>query len=446
MVSLATTSFRGRWMLFYSPRILFAQPRLVSAHRQERCHVALHVRSPPLNLVQRSANVLCRRAHLRSSRAAKNHLGKVLYGNMYNEIKSGAACNTLVTEYILRKNPRGDAEIDTEESPFLRDNLREKLPSLAERKRRRERRQRHLAASHPAATGMKPPMPPTRPDTGTETRDAAAIMDHDPELPHKAGGVGEGSLAEQGVGPDCKKVMHGASGESRPHQARGASGSRNPTGRQSCYRDESKRQGNWLPRSPDFKKPSCSGLAGSDVGGGEGFNTTESQSRSRSRDRAGDTQSKLRTGDEDSHRGRSGGRRRQEEPGSRPLNGETGPVFAGRSVGERRRRRPEETTENDSRGDGVIAPSPRLAGEVGERRRQQITTSASLKTLSLRDMEERGVGSTSKGVDDALERWVGVERWIRRDVRSPAPVCSPARISYPIRRGAISTKGLTHPR
>eukprot|EP00903_Cladosiphon_okamuranus_P013127 g12243.t1 len=51
------------------------------------------------------------RATLASARAAKNHLGKILYGNMYNEIKSGAACNTLVTEYVLRKNARGDAEV-----------------------------------------------------------------------------------------------------------------------------------------------------------------------------------------------------------------------------------------------------------------------------------------------------------------------------------------------
>lgn len=34
--------------------------------------------------------------------AAKNHLGKVIYGNMYSEIKSGAACNTLVGCEILR--------------------------------------------------------------------------------------------------------------------------------------------------------------------------------------------------------------------------------------------------------------------------------------------------------------------------------------------------------
>lgn len=61
--------------------------------------------------------------------------------------------------------------------------------------------------------------------------------------------------------------------------------------------------------------------------------------------------------------------------------------------------------ENSSFDDRVSATSSRLAGEVGGRRRQQVTTSASLKTLSLRDMEEREDGSRSKGdVDDALDR------------------------------------------
>lgn len=64
---------------------------------------------------------------------AKNHFGKVLYGNMYSEIKSGSACNSLVVGYSARRNPRGDIELNTKISPFLRD----KLPSLAKRKRRK---------------------------------------------------------------------------------------------------------------------------------------------------------------------------------------------------------------------------------------------------------------------------------------------------------------------
>ncbi|CAN0454719.1 unnamed protein product, partial [Ectocarpus sp. 8 AP-2014] len=90
------------------------------------------------------------RMTLTSARAAKNHLGKVLYGNMYHEIKSGTACNTLVMEYVHRKNPRGDAVIDTEVSPFLKENLTDSLPSLAERRRRRRRQATGAAkASNP---------------------------------------------------------------------------------------------------------------------------------------------------------------------------------------------------------------------------------------------------------------------------------------------------------
>lgn len=60
-----------------------------------------------------------------------------MYENMYNEIKSGSACNTLMEAFISRSNskkkPDGDAEIDTELPPFLREKL---LPSLAQRRRR----------------------------------------------------------------------------------------------------------------------------------------------------------------------------------------------------------------------------------------------------------------------------------------------------------------------
>ena len=69
---------------------------------------------------------------------AKNKLGKVLYGNMYREIKSGAACNTLMEAYISRKkrqDGRGaETVIDTKLPPFLRQNL----PALAQRKRGRK--------------------------------------------------------------------------------------------------------------------------------------------------------------------------------------------------------------------------------------------------------------------------------------------------------------------
>lgn len=327
---------------------------------------------------------------------------------MYNEIKSGAACNTLVMEHVLRKNPRGDAEIDTEETPFLRDNLRgDKLPSLAERKRRRQRR---LAASNPSATGMEPSMSSTKLDAAAVAHDAATVTDHDPELPKRVGGGEEGNLTEQRFNPDREKRS----------QAGGAGGSKCPNGRYSDHRGE--RQDKRLPRRPDFKEPiGGSRLAESGGSSCEGHNPNEEQSQSRSRDRAGDTESVPTTHVTDSHRGRHRGRPRQEEPGSRPLNGEDGQGFAGKSIGERRRRRAEEMTDSSSHGDRVSTLSPRIAGEVGGRRRQQITTSASLKTLSLRDMEEREDGSTSKGkVDDALDRWVGNGKEIRRTMGNSA--------------------------
>lgn len=328
------------------------------------------------------------------SSAAKNHLGKVLYGNMYNEIKSGTACNTLVTEYVLRKNPRGDAEIDTEESPFLRDNLRDKLPSLAERTRRRKRRH---AASTPPAKGMDPSMPSMYPDAAAAAHDAVATSGDDPDLPDKAGGFGERDLVEDRFDPDCDKATQEVGGGVRPRQARGASGSRSPNGRNWGHRGESEKQGKLLRRRPNYKEPIDRGLAGSSGrnGAAQAHNPNKNQPRSRSGGRAGEIESKRGVDVTDSHRGRLEGRRRQGEPGT--------------SIGERRRRRAEEMTENSSDGDRKVSTSsPRSAAEVGGRRRQQVTTSASLKTLSLQEMEEREDDSRSRGkVDDALDRWVG---------------------------------------
>lgn len=87
-------------------------------------------------------------------------MGKILYGNMYSEIKSGSTCNTLVTEYILRGKRRGGAEIDTEVSPFLREKLRNKLPSLANR-RRRLRCHAETEATATAADAESTPTSPT---------------------------------------------------------------------------------------------------------------------------------------------------------------------------------------------------------------------------------------------------------------------------------------------
>lgn len=52
---------------------------------------------------------------------------------MYKEIKSGAACNTLVSVHLARKDPRGDTKVDTAMSAFLRN----RLPSLSRRQRGR---------------------------------------------------------------------------------------------------------------------------------------------------------------------------------------------------------------------------------------------------------------------------------------------------------------------
>lgn len=299
--------------------------------------------------------IYCVHRQLHSSSAAKNHLGKVLYGNMYNEIKSGAACNTLVTEYVLRKNPRGDAEIDTEESPFLRDNLRDKLPSLAERKRRRQRRH---AGSNPSTTALKPSMPTSRPDVAAAAHGAVAVTGHELELPTKTGEGDEGNLAEQRFDQGCATVLQGVGGEGRPRQDPGASASRSPNCRHGLS-DKSKTQGKRLPRRPNFKAPIDSRLAERGGSSDEGHNLNENQSRSRSRDRMHDSEGTRVTG-----------------------------------------------AENSSYGGRESASSPRIAGEVGGRRRQ-ITTSASLKTLSLHEMEEREDGSRSKGnAYDALDRWV----------------------------------------
>lgn len=320
---------------------------------------------------------------------------------MYNEIKSGAACNTLVTEYILRKNPRGDAEIDTEESPFLRDNLRGKLPSLAERKRRRQRRH---AASNPAALGMKPSVPSMKLDAAASAQGATAITDHDLQLPNMAGGGREGNLAQHRFDQNREKVTQNVGGEGLPHQARGASRSKSPHVRDRGPRDEMERPG----EHSNCEESTDNGLAESGSSSREGHKSHKNQSRSRRRGRAGDIENKHFADKAESLRGRRGGRRRQGEPGNHPLNGKTELDSADSSIGQRRRRRRgEETIKNSSCGDRVSRSLPRLAGEVDGRRRQQVTTIASLKTLSLPEMEEREDDSTSqRKVDDALDRWV----------------------------------------
>lgn len=104
---------------------------------------------------------------------AKNKLGKVLYGNMYREIKSGAACNTLMEAYISRKKAQQDGgashaemeEIDTRLPPFLR----QRLPTLAQRKRGRK----NAAAAAAAAAA----------DADNGIAETTSISDNDGNVP-----------------------------------------------------------------------------------------------------------------------------------------------------------------------------------------------------------------------------------------------------------------------
>lgn len=270
---------------------------------------------------------------------------------MYSEIKSGAACNTLVTEYILRKKPRGDAIIDTEESSFLRDNL----PSLAER--RRGRRGQATAAgaaasaaagalsetTAPAEKGTTRSTLPLKPDVATSAK-AAAV----PAVATVAAATGDGSELPDTVGMDSTKDRNAAegrfdadgyvnsaqetAGEARHPQPRGGSRSRRRSSvKYGASSDNGGRNDTRLLRRPSYKVPVNSGLPGSNSSSG----TAHNSGRSRTTTKSGETTGEIKSGE----------------------------------------------------------------------RRRQIMTSASLKTLSLREMEEREDGSGSRGHgDDALDR------------------------------------------
>lgn len=350
------------------------QGSLLSANPREPCLRAMSHARPPINRFQRIFPVL---SFARTSKylnspldsAAKNHFGKVLYGNMYSEIKSGAACNTLVAEYVLRKNARGDAKLDMEVSPFLRENLRDPLPSLDKRQRRHRRRQA------PAAGASKAAPAPLSPDDGSVAITASTIMGDGTEAPDAVDSEGEDSLAGNKHGDGDGST----SGEGRfpqTHNSGGRNGNLMGRGRGIGGRNEREERPPHRPaqmdRAGELRTKNCSGGTARDL----------VKNRSPLRSAGGEIDKQPIT---------VGARM------TRKIWMETDPGTADNVNDGRRRRRGKGTAESSTRGDGIHE----------QERGRRISTSASLKTLSLRDMGERQDNLRSHGnAEDALDRWV----------------------------------------
>lgn len=223
---------------------------------------------------------------------------------MYSEIKSGAACNTLVAEYILRKKPRGDAIIDMEESPFLRDKLGDNLPSLAERRRKQRGRAAAAAASAaapvtlsattaPAEIGMTEPTPSSKPDVVT-----GATADDGSELPgtlntdsSKKRNTAEGSGVD-----DYVDRAEETAGEARHPRTRVVGRSRESSVKHGANKGDS-RQDTRLRRRPNYKVPVDSGLPVGESSSG----TAHNSSRTRTGAKSGETAGGVKLGETQRH-------------------------------------------------------------------------------------------------------------------------------------------------
>ncbi|CAM9149637.1 unnamed protein product, partial [Ectocarpus sp. 13 AM-2016] len=357
------------------------------------------------------------RMTLTSARAAKNHLGKVLYGNMYHEIKSGAACNTLVMEYVHRKNPRGDAVIDTEVSPFLKENLTDRLPSLAERRRRRRPQvNRGAKASNSAngapalakSTGGRDTLQPnswSRTGGGTNTGTSSST-DEAREMLRIERSTGGGGSAGQTPGPDIAENQaqrrqaleewHG-----HPHPDTGSAHGELPN-RESGVNNSDDNAGNRVQRRPRYKSPVSSGPTKRNIEN-RAVPTDQDHTESRRSVRAMEPQHEHVA----SHILAAGRNRApvKQEDAHYPSRGNQfdssdRPVAVGRRDGRVGRRRDAEM-KNDHEAPGGGTYSSSIDFRHG---RRQITTSASLTTLSLEEMEQRKAYSGSRGAgEDALD-------------------------------------------
>lgn len=299
-------------------------------------------------------------------RAAKNHFGKVLYGNMYSEIKSGAACNALVAEYVLRKNARGDAKLDMEDSPFLRENLRDPLPSMEKRQRRRRRRQA------PAAGAAKAAPSPLSPDNDSVATAASTIIGDGTEPPDAVDRVGKDSLEGTGVN-DSYTQDRSAEGRFPQTDINGSSL------RKSKERDRGVGGGNERQERLPHRAAQMERTAGL---------RRRYPSRGTARDLGKNlSPQRSRGGDINTQRVKAG---------AKMVRKTWLEIDPGTADNVRRRRRAKEIADSSARGDGT---------HEGERGRR-ITTSASLKTLSLRDIGERQDNWRGHGnAEDALDRW-----------------------------------------
>lgn len=322
--------------------------------------------------------------------AAKNHTGKVLYGNMYSEIKAGTTCNTLVTEYILRKNPRGGAEIDTEVSPFLRERLRDKLPSKANRRRRQTCPAEVAVDPTAAAAGAKAaPIPPTgteisQPSSGWDSGTTTVQAPASESSAHGAKNITD-TVGSAGEAETAEIDAHGQDGQTHKTNSKmredwgnpegcGDSGSRSVGEKHDCsVGNRSETSERRLPRRPRYKAPVRSGSAVKNSSGeGAPHDSPPSQ---------GDRFCGGPRGKGECH-GRGGG----------SLNARSGDS-SGRKGGQRRGREKQEHGVYGGGGEGRSVE-----------RRKRVVTSASLTTLSLRDMERREERSASEGSGgDALD-------------------------------------------
>ena len=313
---------------------------------------------------------------------------------MYSEIKSGAACNTLVSEYVLRKNARGDAKLDTGVSPFLRDNLRDPLPSLAERQRRHRRRQAPAAeaaksaAFNPANIGSKqnttsrPGADSVSVATAPVTGESTTVQDVDDSAWRKN---------HEGItfaNDRNDSFAHPAGREGHFPQTRIGRRNGKSRDRDDGISGENEARAERLLLRPTNMEP-VGGHAGRTRDGRTAYDADKHQSLQRSRGAAGDSEqihSDVKIP------------RRHGGFGNHPTDRGTDQGFACNIHDGRRRRKENEIPDISGRGDGI-----NCAGGRG----RQITTSASLKTLSLREMGERQHNFTGhETAGDALDRWV----------------------------------------
>ncbi|CAM9347092.1 unnamed protein product [Ectocarpus fasciculatus] len=348
------------------------------------------------------------RMNLTSARAAKNHLGKVLYGNMYHEIKSGAACNTLVMEYVHRKNPRGDAVIDTEVSPFLKEKLPDSLPSLAERRRQRRRPVTGAAKASNAVNGVPASarstagrdtlqsIPWSRTDGGTNTGTCAST-DEAREMLGISRSTGEGGSGGEarGAGSAENQTQTQQTLEEWHGQPRTDTGSE----RGVSYSDDN--AGKRMQRRPRYKSPVSSGATKRNIGN-KAVPTDQHHTESRRSAKATEPQH-VRAASPILAAGRNRAPIRHEDAhcpsGGNRFDSNDRPVPVGLRDGRVGRRRDAEMKKDEAAGGGSSSSSMDL-----RQGRRQITTSASLTTLSLQEMEQRKASSGSRGTgEDALD-------------------------------------------